>query len=834
MERCDVLGGISEEPGLLVRPYGSGAMRRANEAVAGWMEEAGMAVRRDAIGNLIGRYEGRNANAKTLVLGSHLDTVRDAGKYDGPLGVLVAIACVERLHERGERLPFAVEVVAFADEEGLRFGTAYLGSSAYAGAFDPELLDLKDREGVTLREAIRAFGGDPESVGSDARGGDLLGYFEVHIEQGPVLEGLGLPVGVVSGISGQSRVRVGFSGEAGHAGTVPMRGRRDALCAAAEFVLAVEGTALGEEGAVATVGEISARPGASNVIPGEVDLSLDVRHPDDATREGVVAELRRRAEGIAQARRVEPRWREGRGGRAMPADPGLTGLLSRAAEGVVGEAVPRLPSGAGHDAAQVAEVAPFAMLFVRCRGGVSHSPAESVSEGDVAAAIEVTDRFLALLAEGQRWRPRGGAEGGKIMTTQHLKIDRERSAHRMGRDVEVLSGPEYTRSEEAIRRYAYTPEYRRALDYFVRELEALGFETREDPVGNLVARNRPPGEPAFGVGSHCDSNRNGGRFDGTLGVVAALEVCRLNEELGLGLPLQLISFLEEEGSGFGQMLLGSRVVAGRVTDEELREKFTAVDDGRSFWEHAEEAGYEPGRWREAARILDGMVAWTELHIEQARVLQDTGNRLGVVNAIAGYVHADVTVHGRSDHAGATPMDFRQDASLVAAECMLELERLAKEAGKGTVGTVGELELRPNLINAVPGWARFSMDIRGVDEGGFRGVARDIERFAREAAERRGASAGYAERQSLPATPLDGRVAGALEEAAAASGEPYMVMHSGAAHDTMSIADRVPSAMVFVPCKDGISHSPEEDADPADAALGVEVMLNAIVALSERR
>jgi len=413
------------------------------------------------------------------------------------------------------------------------------------------------------------------------------------------------------------------------------------------------------------------------------------------------------------------------------------------------------------------------------------------------------------------------------MATQSLSVDRARSAGRIERDIETLAGPDYTRSEEAIRRYAYTPEYRNTLDYFIGELEALGFEHYEDPVGTLVARNRPMGEKVFGVGSHCDSNRNGGKYDGTMGVVTALEVCRLNEELGLGLPLQLVSFLEEEGSGFGQMLLGSRITAQRVGEEDLREGFRAVDDGRPFWEHAEDAGYEPGRWREAVHILDDMIGWIELHIEQARVLQDTGNRIGVVDAIAGYVHADITVRGRSDHAGATPMDFRQDAGLVAAQCMLELERLAREAGKGTVGTVGEMALRPNLINAVPGEARFSLDIRGVDEESFRGVARDIAAFAKEAAERRGMTADYAQRQTLPATPLDGRVAGALKEAAEAAGEPYMMMHSGAAHDTMSIADRVPSAMVFVPCKDGISHSPEEDADTADAALGAEVMLNAI-------
>jgi allantoate deiminase len=417
------------------------------------------------------------------------------------------------------------------------------------------------------------------------------------------------------------------------------------------------------------------------------------------------------------------------------------------------------------------------------------------------------------------------------LAIEQLMIDRVKSTGRIGRDIETLAGPNYTLSDQAIRRYAYTSVYRNTLDYFTRELEALDFKVHEDPVGTLVARNRPAGEKVFGVGSHCDSNRNGGKYDGTMGVVTALEVCRLNRELGLELPLKLISFLEEEGSGFGQMLLGSRIIAQRVDEEELRESFRAVDDGRSFWEHAEEAGYEPGRWREAIHVLDDLYGWIELHIEQARVLQDTSNRIGVVNAIAGYIHADVTVHGRSDHAGATPMDFRLDAGLVAAECMLELERLAREAGGGTVGTVGEIELKPGLINAVPGEARFSLDIRGVDEEAFRGVARDIAAFAEEAARERGMTAEYRQRQTLPSMQLDERIVSALETAAGATGEPYMMMHSGAAHDTMSIADRVPSAMVFVPCKDGISHSPEEDANPADAALGAEIILNAIKYLS---
>src|SRR3990170_3573398 len=343
-------------------------------------------------------------------------------------------------------------------------------------------------------------------------------------------------------------------------------------------------------------------------------------------------------------------------------------------------------------------------------------------------------------------------------------IDRSRSAARIERDIETLAGPDYTLASEATRRYAYTQVYRNTLDYFTRELEAIGFEVTEDPVGTLVARNRPPGEPAFGIGSHCDSNRNGGRYDGTMGVVTALEVCRLNEELSLGLPLQLISFLEEEGSGFGQMLLGSRIMAQRVTEEDLKERFLAIDDGRSFWEHAREAGYEPERWRESLRVLDGLTGWIEMHIEQARVLQDTGNRAGIVTGIAGYVHADVIVHGRGDHAGATPMDFRLDPGLPVAESILELERLARAARKGTVGTVGEIEVHPTLINAIPERIRFSLDVRGVDEEAYRGVARDIGAFAEQAARRRGMTAEVRERQTLAPTPLDRRIVSALEAA----------------------------------------------------------------------
>ena len=362
--------------------------------------------------------------------------------------------------------------------------------------------------------------------------------------------------------------------------------------------------------------------------------------------------------------------------------------------------------------------------------------------------------------------------------------DRPRSAARIEGDIEALSAPEYTLSDTAIRRYAYTDVYRNTLEYFARELEALGFTTSFDPVGTFVARNRPPGERVFGIGSHCDSNRNGGKYDGTMGVVTALEVCRLNAELGFDLPLQLIAFLEEEGSGFGQMLLGSRIIAQRVTEEELREKILAIDDGRSFFEHAEEAGFEPARWREAAHVLDDLSGWIEMHIEQARVLQDTGNRIGVVRAIAGYVHGDIVVHGRGDHAGATPMDFRLDPTTVLAECVLELERLAREAGRGTVGTVGEIEVSSGVINAIAERVRFSLDIRGPDDDAFRGVASDIASYAEQAAGQRGMRAEWTERQNLPATPLDPRVIGGARGSRSGDGRAIHGhgLRRGARHD----------------------------------------------------
>jgi allantoate deiminase len=389
LARADELAAISEEPERLVRRFATPALARAADRVGGWMEEAGLTVRRDAVGNLIGRMGGEGS---PLVLGSHLDTVPNAGRYDGPLGILAALAVVERLAVGGRRLSLPLEVVAFADEEGARFGTAFLGSAAYAGAFERDWLTLADGEGITLAEAILAAGGDPEAaVASSAP--TLAGYVEVHIEQGPVLERDGVPVGVVSAIAGQTHVGVVVRGEAGHAGTVPMSARKDALAAAAEIVLAVERVGRSVEGLVATVGALSLSPGVGNVVPGGVRMALEARHAEDAVRARAVETIRAEVEQIAAAREVEAVWTPRYDTAAVELAAGLRQELE-AAIASLGHPVRSLVSGAGHDAVVLSRVCPSAMLFVRCGGGISHDPRESVHEADVAVALDVVERFL--------------------------------------------------------------------------------------------------------------------------------------------------------------------------------------------------------------------------------------------------------------------------------------------------------------------------------------------------------------------------------------------------------------------------------------------------------
>ena len=410
MQRCDILGTYSEEPTRLTRPFASVAMHEVNQLVGQWMRDAGMSVQQDTIGNIIGRYEGHTSDlhhspnaaaTKTLLLGSHLDTVRNAGKYDGPLGVMIALACVERLHARQEHLPFAIEVLGFADEEGLRYHSAYIGSKAMTGTFDLDALSLTDADGIPMQQAIQAFGGEPDLTMLHTprwQRNELLGYCEVHIEQGPVLEARNLPVGVVSAISGQKRIAIRFTGEAGHAGTVPMSLRHDALCAAAEFVLAVETLARDLPGLVATVGQLNVQPSASNVIPGEVTLSLDVRHQDNDVCEEACRQLQERAQQISLTRHISSDWQLLQEHASVPCSTRMTKLLAQSIEELHYPLL-SIPSGAGHDAVTVSTLTDICMLFVRCRSGISHNPAESVTTEDVAVAIAVVERFLALLAQ---------------------------------------------------------------------------------------------------------------------------------------------------------------------------------------------------------------------------------------------------------------------------------------------------------------------------------------------------------------------------------------------------------------------------------------------------
>ncbi|MCX7782195.1 MAG: allantoate amidohydrolase, partial [Meiothermus sp.] len=379
------------------RTFLSPPMWEVHEALTGWMLELGMTVRTDAVGNLIGHYPGPHPEAPLFLMGSHVDTVRDAGPYDGPLGGVLALALVKGLE--GRRLPFAIEVMAFSEEEGVRYGVPFLGSKAVAGQFEPSFLALRDAEGRTVEEAIRAFGLEPVQIPQAAyAGARVKGYLEFHIEQGPVLEALGYPLGIVEAIAGQSRLEVAFRGKAGHAGTTPMHLRRDALAGAAEWMTLVEREAREEPGLVATVGLISALPGAANVIPGEVQMSLDVRHQYDEVRSLAVANLITRAQQVAQRRGLELAYQTRYEQPAVPCHPGLSDLLAQSVE-AQGYPVHRLVSGAGHDAMIMASLCPSTMLFLRSPGGLSHHPDESVWPEDVEAALRVGLNFLERLAE---------------------------------------------------------------------------------------------------------------------------------------------------------------------------------------------------------------------------------------------------------------------------------------------------------------------------------------------------------------------------------------------------------------------------------------------------
>ena len=399
--RINALAMISENPGNLTRIFLTPEHRAAANLIMSWMAEAGMSTHLDAIGNVCGRYEGKRPRLPCLMLGSHYDTVRDAGKWDGPLGLITAISCVADLNRRGRRLPFAIEVVGFADEEGVRFASTLLGSRAIAGTFNESVLATKDGSGKTMRQALIEFGLDPDHIGAAARvRGELLAYIELHIEQGPVLEAHNLPVGVVTAIAGAKRLAVRLTGMAGHAGTVPMALRRDALTGAAECISRIEELCRSDDaGLVGTVGYIHATPGATNVIPGQAHFTMDIRAPTDNHRKRAVSEIVRQIEAIAKRRKLELHVDVTHENRTVPCAPWLKQQVA-AAVAAEGHGVFELPSGAGHDGMAMIDIADVAMIFVRCRGGISHHPDEHVDLADADASARVLLRLI------ENFRPR--------------------------------------------------------------------------------------------------------------------------------------------------------------------------------------------------------------------------------------------------------------------------------------------------------------------------------------------------------------------------------------------------------------------------------------------
>jgi hydantoinase/carbamoylase family amidase len=372
--------------------------QRTAARLADWMREAGMDVHVDAVGNVVGRYASSDANAKTLITGSHYDTVRNGGKYDGRLGILLPIAIVRELNQGGARLPYHLEVIGFAEEEGVRFRSTFLGSNAVTGRFDLSLLDMRDADGVTMREALAQAGHDPQRIPAIARDpANLLGYVEVHIEQGPVLLEKGLPLGVVTAIAGSSRYLVELAGVASHAGTTPMTMRRDAAAAAAEIVLLVEQRCSGRDALVGTVGQLQVPDGSVNVIPGRCRLSLDIRSAVDADRIAAVKDIMDGIEAVCARRGIEYTVEQLVEAQAAPCSPRLMDQLGAAVQRA---GLPRfdLLSGAGHDAMAMAAILDVAMLFTRCgNGGISHNPLETMTADDAEIAARVLlDFFLTL------------------------------------------------------------------------------------------------------------------------------------------------------------------------------------------------------------------------------------------------------------------------------------------------------------------------------------------------------------------------------------------------------------------------------------------------------
>lgn len=394
LEKIDALARFSEHEDYLTRRSLTEEHLRANELVGWWMREIGMQVHTDAAGNIIGRLDcSEKTDEPALLIGSHLDTVRNAGRYDGMLGVVLPIVCLQHLQNTGVTLPYPVEIVGFCDEEGVRFPSTLIGSRAIAGTLKPAVLQETDDENISVAEALGAFGASGNIASAARTSSQLLGFVECHIEQGPVLEKEDLPVGVVTAISGASRFRITVTGKAGHAGTVPMGLRQDALVAASECIVKIEQLCTELPDLVGTVGQINALPGADNVIPGEVEFSLDLRSSDDSHRIRTTTQIEEALQKIAQRRNVEIGVERTYQANGVACDSWLSDQLGTAIKNT-GYRLHSLPSGAGHDAMAIAEITRVAMLFVRCKDGLSHHPDESISAEDALAAANVLISFL--------------------------------------------------------------------------------------------------------------------------------------------------------------------------------------------------------------------------------------------------------------------------------------------------------------------------------------------------------------------------------------------------------------------------------------------------------
>jgi allantoate deiminase len=393
--RCRKIASFSEEPGRTSRTFLSPPMRDCHQEIAKWLEPLGVEIRVDAAGNFRAFYAAAEPNAPRLLIGSHLDTVPDAGAFDGILGVLLGVALLESL--KGERLPFGIEVLGFSEEEGVRFGTPFIGSRALVGGLDEDILRREDARGVNVRAAIENFGLKPSEIPDARLKGDILGYIEFHIEQGPVLEHMGLPLGLVEAVAGQSKMEFTFTGRAGHAGTTPMHLRRDAIAGAAEWITVVEREARRVPGLLATVGVLEGKTGAANVIAGKAGLTLDVRHRADDVGAGAVETLIRMAEEIAARRGLSVQYGTPVNLESVAMDSFLVVQIEEAMRRA-GCTPHRMVSGAGHDAMILAEKVPAAMIFLRTPGGISHNPEETVEVEDVEKALETGVHLLELLA----------------------------------------------------------------------------------------------------------------------------------------------------------------------------------------------------------------------------------------------------------------------------------------------------------------------------------------------------------------------------------------------------------------------------------------------------